>query len=75
MEEKDWAEEFRQWREAKLLSQRMMGLAMGVTSKTISNIERGVAKPNRETRVKWKKLRERYSTGRRKVNLVEGEQP
>ena len=75
MEEKDWGEEFRQWRESKLLSQRMMGLAMGVTSKTISNIERGVAKPNRETRVKWKKLRERYSTGRRKANLVEGEQP
>lgn len=57
--------EWKKWREKKLMSQAQMARAMGITERTIQNIEAGVVKPSLKSRRKFAQLRERHSNARK----------
>ena len=68
----DHAVEWREWRVANLMSQESFARALGISKKTIGNIERGVTSPNYINQRKFKELRERYERNQHAYSLGNG---
>lgn len=57
---KDHAREWKKWRLAKLMSQAKLAKAMGVTTRTIWNVESGRNSPSYTSQARFKELVERH---------------
>jgi DNA-binding XRE family transcriptional regulator len=51
---------WKRWRQKNLLSQASFAMALGVTERTIRNIEHGVHEPNWINQKRFEDLKERY---------------
>jgi DNA-binding XRE family transcriptional regulator len=57
---KDYASEWLEWRREHGWSQPQMALALGVSSRTVFNVEKGLRKPCIKSREKMAQLKKRY---------------
>jgi DNA-binding XRE family transcriptional regulator len=57
---KNHAREWKRWRQSKLLSQAKLAVALGVTTRTVWNIETGRVTPSYTSQARFKELQERH---------------
>lgn len=60
MSPKNHAREWKRWRLGKLMSQAKLAKAMGVTTRTVWNVESGIVTPSYTSQARFKELVERH---------------
>lgn len=60
MTTKSHAREWKTWRKSKLMSQAKLAKAMGVTTRTVWNVESGRVTPSYTSQTRFKELQERH---------------
>ena len=57
---KNYSAEWRRWRKERKWTQEQMGDVLGMTRRTIINIEKGYHNPNATSRMKLRELKKKY---------------
>ena len=58
---RNYAREWKRWRKQHKMSRRRFAIAVGLTERTILNIEMGHTRPRLTSRIKFRELQKRYN--------------
>lgn len=59
------ARNWKAWRERRLMTQRQLAFALGITERSVQYIESGKVKPRSTTQARFRDLQERHKRGPR----------